>query len=182
MSTLAAPLPHAPGRLGVRVFSLSLGVLFLAGIVLFVLARTGAGGHVVRDALHGQRLALPVWLWVSTFFLFASSVALHRTHVAGRGLALAAALGWTFLVFQVPGLLRLVDSARPAPGARANVYVLVLLLTALHALHAAGGVTIMTALARRAHVDRAHVAEMATYWHVVGAAWLAMFTAFALVR
>lgn len=184
-------------RLGLWIFVLSLGALFAAGIVLFVMARTGGGGHLVRDTQHGARISLPLWIWASTLFVFCSSVALHQAlqwarmglpgqaTVAFRG---ATALGWGFAILQVPGLLALIGRYRGVEGARPIAVFLVVALSGLHLLHAAGGVAAMTRLAVRAGrvpLDGSVPAawgHMAVYWHFLAAVWLALFATFALVR
>lgn len=183
-------------REGVFVFIVSIGMLFAAGIAVYVAARTGAGDHIVHDPYAGTRIALPPWLWVSTFFLFVSSVALYQGRqwiamgrpVGGlRGVRAAMLTGGLFAVLQVPGLVALVARFRPAGGKPSPVYFLVIALVALHALHALGGLAAGTALTRRldpaslSASDRERLAVFALYWHFVVAAWLVLFATFCLV-
>jgi cytochrome c oxidase subunit 3 len=185
------------GRQGVWVLVISLGMLFTAGIALFVLARTGVGGHRVRDPFVGARLALPVWLWVSTFFLFVSSAALHQGRqwiklglpVHGlRSFRAAIGLGWVFAGLQVPGLVALTDRFHPAAGGPSPVYFIVLALVALHALHAVAGLVAGTTLAWRLKpgtltgVGEERLDVFAIYWHFVVGVWLVLFSTFCLVR
>jgi cytochrome c oxidase subunit III len=184
------------GRQGVWILVISLSMLFSAGIALLVVARTGFGGHLVRDPSAGARLALPVWLWVSTFFLFVSSVALHQGRewiklglpVYGlRSFWAAMGLGWVFAVLQIPGLVTLTERFHPASSHPSPAYFLVLVLVALHALHAVGGLVAGTTMAWRlkpgtvagAGEERLYV--FAIYWHFVVLVWLALFMAFSLV-
>ena len=184
------------GRQGVWVLVISLSMLFGAGIALLVLARTGVGGHRVRDPFAGVRLALPVWLWVSTFFLFVSSVALHQGRewsklglpVYGlRSFRAAMGLGWVFALLQIPGLVAPTGRFHPASSNPSPAYFLVLVLVALHALHAVGGLVAGTTMAWRlnpgtlagAGEERLYV--FAIYWHFVVIVWLALFMAFSLV-
>lgn len=184
------------GRQGVWVLVGSLSVLFAAGIALFVIARTGAGSHNVRDSIAGPRLALPVWLWVSSLFLFASSVVLHQGRqwiglgLARRGLfgfRWAMALGVVFAVLQVPGLVALSGRYHPAAGGTSPVYFVVLALVALHALHAAGGLVPGAVIAWRLRPDdvaawgRERIDVFAIYWHFVVGVWLVLFSTFSLV-
>jgi heme/copper-type cytochrome/quinol oxidase subunit 3 len=175
------------------VFVVSLGALFAAGIVLFVLARTGGGGHRVRDVEEGVRIVLPVWMWASTFLAFGSSVALHQGLQWGRlGLPSQARLavrgatgaGWGFLILQVPGLLVLVEAYRAVPGIRPVVVFLVVALSSLHLLHAAGGAIALTRLASHGPSPAPGGAWslLAIYWHFLAGLWLVLFTTFALVR
>jgi heme/copper-type cytochrome/quinol oxidase subunit 3 len=192
------PLLDRPvlGRQGVWILVISLSMLFSAGIALLVLARTGGGGHLVRDPSAGARLALPVWLWVSTFFLFVSSVALHQGRewiklglpVYGlRSFRAAMAVGWVFAVLQIPGLVALTGRFHPASSNPSPAYFLVLVLVALHALHAVGGLVTGTTMAWKLEpgaltdvgVERLYV--FAIYWHFVVIVWLALFMTFSLV-
>ena len=197
MSTSTLSHPATPARLGVTVLLGALTVTFGAGLILYVIARTGAGSHLVRDAMHGELPALPVWLWVSTFVLFASSVVVFQAmqwvrmalpFQARRAFRLAAALGWVFLVLQVPGLVVLADRYRPEGGERSVVYFLVLFLVGLHLLHAFGGLFPMTSLARRATFlredapGRERLSNVGLYWHFLAGIWLVMFTTFSVVR
>jgi heme/copper-type cytochrome/quinol oxidase subunit 3 len=180
-------------RLGMWVFVVSLIALFGAGIALFVLARTGGGGHLVRDVERGARIALPVWMWGSTLLVFCSSVALHQGLSWGRmGLPAqarravrgAAGAGWGFLILQVPALLVLVDRYRAVSGIRPVVVFLVVTLSGLHLLHAAGGAIALARLASRGPTPAPGGAWslMAIYWHFLAGLWLVLFLTFALVR
>lgn len=202
MNVMADEVHHGPpaeglGKLGLKIFILSLSALFSAGLVLFVLARTGGGGHRVQDVVAGARIALPAWIWASTFVVFCSSVALHQGLQWGRldlplqarrAFWAATALGWGFLALQVPGLWALVARYRAVPGIRPVAVFLVVALAALHLVHAAGGVAVMTRLATRArrHLPRTERggswALVALYWHFLAAVWLVLFGAFAFVR
>jgi cytochrome c oxidase subunit III len=184
------------GRQGVWVLVISLGMLFSAGIALFVLARTGVGGHRIRDPFVGARLLLPVWLWVSSFFLFVSSVALHQgrqwiklgvPHYGLWSFRAAMSLGWIFAALQIPGLIALTNRFHPAPGGASPVYFIVLGLVALHALHTVGGLLAGTTMAWR--MDPGTVAGggeerlyvFSIYWHFVVGVWLVLFSTFSLV-
>lgn len=180
-------------RLGMWIFVVSLTALFGAGILLFVLARTGGGGNMVRDVARGSRIALPVWMWVSTFLVFGSSVALHQGLSWGRmGLPSQARLavrgatgaGWGFLILQVPALVALVERYRAVPAIRPVVVFLVVALSGLHLLHAAGGTIAMTRLATGGPTPAPGGVwgRMAIYWHFLAGLWLALFTTFALLR
>jgi cytochrome c oxidase subunit 3 len=183
--------------MGVAVLLGVLTVTFGAGLLLYVIARTGAGSHLVKDAMHGDLPALPGWLWASTFVLFVSSAVAFQAlqwarmrlpFQARRAFRLAATLGWVFIALQIPGLVTLVDRYRPAGGERSVVYFLVVFLVGLHLLHAAGGLFPMTALARRASFQREdgpgmeRLANVSLYWHFLAGTWLAMFATFSLVR
>lgn len=197
MSTSTLPHPVTPARLGVAVLLGALTVTFGAGLVLYVIARTGAGSHLVKDAMHGELPALPVWLWASTFVLFVSSAVAFQAmqwarmllpFQARRAFRLATTLGWAFVALQIPGLVLLAERYRPQGGGRSVVYFLVLFLVGLHLLHAAGGLFPMTSLARHASFRREdgpgmeRLGNVVLYWHFLAGIWLAMFATFSLVR
>jgi cytochrome c oxidase subunit 3 len=138
-----------------------------------------------------------VWLWVSTFFLFVSSVALHQGRewiklglpVYGlRSFRAAIGLGLVFAALQVPGLVALTDRFHPVAGRPSPVYFIVLVLVALHALHVVGGLVAGTTMARRltpgtlAGVGQERLYVFAIYWHFVVGVWLVLFSTFNLVR
>lgn len=197
MSTSTLPRPATFSRLGVTVLLAALTMTFAAGLVLYVIARTGAGSHLVRDTMHGALPALPAWLWASTFVLFTSSVALFQAtqwarnslpFQARRAFRLATTLGWVFAALQVPGLVALVDRYRPQGGERSVVYFLVMFLVVLHLLHAAGGLLPMTAFGRRGSFQREdgpgmeRLGNLSLYWHFLAGIWLAIFATFSFVR
>ncbi len=180
--------PEGGVRQALWILVLSLTVLFGAGLVLYGAARTGVLGHTVRGG--GPRTALPVWLWFSTFFILASSVALHqalqwaRMDLAAqsrKAYRLALSLGYVFVALQIPGLAAFVAAHRVAAPGTSRLWVLVVFLVALHALHVLGGIVPMTAIARRSAVDRATLGNVAVYWHFLAAVWIVMFSVFALV-
>ena len=75
----------------------------------------------------------------------------------------------------------------PAAGGPSPVHFLVLVLVALHALHAVGGLVTGTTMAWRlkpgtvAGVGEERLYVFAIYWHFVVIVWLALFMAFSLV-
>lgn len=189
--------PAGGTRQGLWIFVLSLSVLFGAALILYVAARTGALGHAVRSGEGAPRLSLPVWLWISTLFILASSAALHQALQwarmnlpiqARRGLLIALGLGYAFVVFQIPGLVRLVASHRAAAAHNVRIYLLVLFLVTLHAIHVLGGLAPMTALARRSTASTFDAAgseplrNLSIYWHFLAAVWIVMFSVFVLLR
>lgn len=197
MSTSTLSHPVTPARLGVTVLLGALTVTFGAGLILYVIARTGAGSHLVRDAMHGDLPTLPLWLWASTFVLFASSVVVFQAmqwarmalpFQARRAFRLATVMGWAFVALQIPGLAALAERYRPAGGERSVVYFLVLFLVGLHLLHAFGGLFPMTSLARRASFQREdgpgmeRLSNVGLYWHFLAGIWFVMFVTFTLVR
>lgn len=180
--------PEGSFRQALWIFVLSLAVLFGAGLVLYGAARTGWLGHVVRGG--GAKTVLPVWLWFSTFFILASSVALHQAlqwvrmglpAQARMGYRLALGLGYVFVALQIPGLAAFVAAHRAASPGASRLWIVVVFLVALHALHVLGGIVPMTAIARRPRIGAETMGNVAVYWHFLAGVWIVMFSVFALV-
>ena len=173
-------------NLALRLFLISLAVLFVASLV----------GYVVTRASSPQAAAvvLPQLLWASTAALLAAGGLLEtawRRSRAGREQAalvlLRAAAGAALLFFglQVPALGRLLAQHRLAadPGNPSLGFVFFLVL--LHAAHVAGG---LAALVRSLQQFRRRGAfssgggqnlrALARYWHFLDAVWLAMLAVF----
>ena len=185
---LSVPV-EGTGGTGLTVFLLALGMVFAAGIALYVVARTGELFQVTSGG--ADPISIPAWLWFSTFFLFASSVLLEggrqfsrmgRPRPVGSTVLLATLTGWAFIVLQVPGLVELVgEHRRHAPDA-VMVYALIVFLVGLHLLHAVGGVALLTGFTVAQRTNGAAPAERLTlisrYWHFLAIVWLVMFSVF----
>jgi len=172
-----------PGRLGMRLFLASLGMVFAATIAGYLVVRARAETWPPPGVP-----VLPRTLWVSTVILLASSVTVAAAQRGiGRGeqrtlragLALTAALGVAFLVSQTVNWFALVAAQLTM---RTNLYGFTFyLLTGLHALHVLGGLGPLLVVTRRAFAGRytatahAGVANIAAYWHFLDIVWLVMF-------
>lgn len=189
--------PPGTVTLGLRILIVTLGVFFAAGLLAYLTARTGRLGHMVTSGSGAGRITLPAWFWFSTFVILVSSVTLYgslqfaRAGRAGRARVFflaTTALGWLFLVLQVPGLVGLVRTHRTFAEHDVLIYALVLFLVGLHGLHVIGGLVPLTVLAARSSsvpfdARRARVVRhMSAYWHFLAAVWIVMFSTFLLAR
>jgi heme/copper-type cytochrome/quinol oxidase subunit 3 len=168
-------------RVGMAVFLGSWAMLFIALFFAYAFVRGRAPTWPPEGAPALPRL-LP---GVNTLAIAASSLAvaravramdLGRSRAAARALAVAAALGATFLALQAlvwSGLWRagLVPSGGPYP----SVFYA---FTAFHALHVAVGLAALALLAvraRRARAGRTGVRLWGWYWHFVGGLWAVLY-------
>jgi heme/copper-type cytochrome/quinol oxidase subunit 3 len=176
--------PPVPGasRLAMKLFLLSLAVLFLASLVAAVVVRGRAAAWPPAGAP-----ALPRLLWLSTLLLVGCSVAVHLAVTAIRGgsqrrllrwLGVAAGLGLAFLACQTVAWLAFYDPQRFGADLYGFTFFM---LTGLHAAHVLGGLValgIAIVLARRGAFTWAHydgVRNVALYWHFLDGVWLVLF-------
>ncbi len=176
----------AAGTLGMRLFLLSLGVLFGASVIGYVAIRVLAIGHALE--LPG----LPPGLWLSTLLLVVSSVTMQMGLAAVRqgrprrlrqALTATAVLGLGFLVVQTACWLAWAAPMQEALGATERMFLLkaFYVLTGLHALHVIGGLVPLTVVTSRAwagrYTSQNHdgVVYTAMYWHFLDAVWLVLF-------
>jgi len=188
------PRPHLQREvtvsLGMIIFLASWTMMFAALFFSYGLLRFRA------DVWPPPRVpVLPVGApALNSLVLVASSIALQRAlaavradrgALAGRALAVAAALGAVFLALQLHVWTDLwARGLVPASGQYASVFYL---LTVFHALHVVVGVVALGWLAvragRGAYRPTRHVAisAWAQYWHFVAVVWLLMFVLVYLV-
>ncbi len=192
MPTKSSPFPDAQARfaagaLGMRLFLLSLGMLFAAAVIGYATIRI-AGAADAAGALP----PLPRGLWLSTLLLLAGSAAVQGALVAARRdlqgrlracLAATVLLGIAFLLVQGGCWFAWAPAMREALRGSAGTYVLTgfYVLTGLHGLHVLGGLVPLMVVTRRAWAGRyaphafAGVAYLAAYWHFLDAMWLVLF-------
>ena len=169
-------------RLGMRLFLTSISILFAAALLGVLVVRLRAAAWPPSGTP-----SLPRSLWVSSGILVVLSVLLmgagraaRRGRVAdtGRRLAAALALGVAFLLSQTAGWLRMLEEGL-AP--RHSLFAFAFyLLTALHALHVAGGLVplgLVTVRSGRGRYlgDPEPVELVASYWHFLALSWLGIF-------
>lgn len=168
------------GRLGMRLFLASLGMLFGAGLL----------GHLVI------RLRQPVWppdgapplpagLWVSTVLLVVTSVSVwqaeraahdDRTKALQRWLMTTLALGVAFVAMQIMNW-RAMATAVAATGQDLFTFTY-WMLTVLHGLHVVGGLVPLVVASVRAgggrygSLNTVPIHNIALYWHFLGVTWL----------
>jgi heme/copper-type cytochrome/quinol oxidase subunit 3 len=165
-----------------RLFLVSLGILFGACLFGFVVVRWRADQWP-----HPGTPDLPAGLWVSTAILAVLSALLvvavrsargSETVVLGRQLAAATALAVAFLAAQTGNWA---DMAAGGVVPRQSLLLFAFyVLTFLHALHVLAGVVPLVLVTLRARKGRyvedpEPVELVASYWHFLGAAWLAIF-------
>jgi len=176
----------AAGTLGMRLFLLSLGVLFGATVIGYISIRLMA----IHEPLDLPKL--PRGLWLSTVVLIASSVTIQGAVVAVRqgrpgrmraGLASTTALGMTFLIVQASCWIAWAEPMRASLQQSEQRFLLTAfyVLTGLHAVHVIGGLVPLAVMTRRAYAGRgsdpqhAGVIYTAMYWHFLDAVWLVLF-------
>jgi cytochrome c oxidase subunit 3 len=183
------------GVFGVRLFIVSLSMLFGASLLAFVIIRV----QLEQKHLWPENLPdLPPLLWLSTGVLLVSSVTMQWALAGVRagqsdslriGMALTMVLGAAFLMIQArcwliwtePISQRWMESDEYR-FALTSFYI----LTGLHALHVIGGLVPMAIVTRNAFVGMysaehyAGVRYTAMYWHFLGAVWIVLYAAILL--
>lgn len=171
------------GSLGMRLFLLSLSMLFAASIVGYLVVRSRAAEWPPPGMPR-----LPEGLWISTLIILLTSGAIEgairRIRADDRGatrwlLASTWILGLGFLISQTINWLGLV---RAELTVQSNLYAFTFyMLTGLHAAHVLGGLIALgfvTVRAFRGSYDAARhagVSYMRSYWHFLAGVWLVMF-------
>ena len=176
---------QAAGVFGMWLLLVTLGVLFVSGILGYLVVRVGH--DPLEPFVPEDAPPLPRSLLVSTAMLLASSACMHATvrsvrRADGRGAAMAGAtllLGLGFLVVQAWAW---VDLWRAQMHIGDSLYAWTFyVLTGLHAAHVVGGLVPLAVVWRRAAAGRyspAHpegVVYCAMYWHFLDAVWLALY-------
>jgi cytochrome c oxidase subunit III len=191
MSTRSTPFTDpqerfAAGMLGMRIFLLSLGVLFGASVIGYVTIR------MVAPPATGALPPLPRGLWLSTLLLLAGSATVHGALQAARQdlqerlqacLTVTALLGVSFLAVQGVCWIAWAGPMREALRGAGATYLLTgfYVLTGLHGLHVIAGLVPLLVVTRRAWAGRysaqnhAGVSYIAMYWHFLDAVWLVLF-------
>ena len=172
-------LPQATRGAGLWVFVAVATTLFSLFITAYIM-RMSAGDATSVD--------LPRQLWLSTALLVLGSVLLHNASRAAaisqadRARSLLLAGGITAIAFvAAQAWAWAVLSSQQVTLAGNPFGSFFYLLTAMHALHVAGGLVgwwVVSRHVRRAFEDSAwRIALCARYWHFLLLAWLALFAA-----
>lgn len=168
------------GYLGMKLFLLSLSVLFAASLVGFLVIRSRAEVWPPEGAP-----PLPSGLWWSTAIILISSWVLslgQRRFNPGEAkkampyFAACLALALAFLGNQVLNWKALGPLVRVSQVALYTFSFL--MLTVLHALHVLGGVASLvgvTMKAGRGCLTSAGLAYAAAYWHFLTVVWVVIF-------
>jgi cytochrome c oxidase subunit III len=176
----------APGRLTIP--TARLGLFFFLAVVTVLFSLLAVAWSMRMMSEDWRPLPEPPILWLNTLLLVLSSTALHRSWTAARrnnltqtraGLTAAAVLAVSFLAGQFVAWWQMSGLGYFLATNPANTFFY--LLTALHALHIAGG---MVALARTGAKLRDRIPlptlrfslELCTlYWHFLLMVWLGLF-------
>lgn len=180
--------PAGASIFGMFLLLASLTMLFLAGVVGYV---------IIRLRTEGVSVEIPIGLWISTLIIVVSSAALHYSELsikADHARAFRNAmigtlgLGVIFVAIQGPCLYALVSQHQDAVEQQGvYVYALIVFLIVLHALHVVGGVIPMAITAAKAaqgrysSTNREAVRRLSMYWHFLGVVWIVLFSAFLLL-
>ena len=177
------------GEFVLWLFGVSLAVFGIAVLGAVLLIRLAPAPPT------SAQLQFPPPFFVSTALLIACSAALHLAVQAvrrekqppfRRTLAVALASGTLFVAVQSYGLWWLVQGQDPeeaSTGAASFVFV----FAALHALHVTVALMVLVFVTLRGFDDRYdheyHWGPIvcAWFWHVLGAVWLVILGAFAIV-
>lgn len=192
-------VPPGTQTLGMWLFIVSLTVLFIAGMLAYIIVRV-TGTFERSDPVTGEILPatapplhtipVPLVLWLSTAALLISSYTIHRAldnilHERQdrfrQALITTLMLAVPFFLAQGAGLATMLSAAEQV-GTALQYAVLVLIV--LHALHVVGGLLPLTVVIRQAHRGRydheyyAPVKNLAMYWHFLDVVWIVMFACF----
>jgi cytochrome c oxidase subunit 3 len=179
------------GRPGANGASIALWLFMVVATMIFSLSSLA---YVMRlESAEGYPLVQPTQLWWSTALLTLGSAALQRASVAARHEWLPVRRRWlwvggvcalAFIGSQLWGWVAMHDARVTLSGNPAGTFFY--LLTALHALHVAGGLvawgfTVRTL--RRVPMAQAanRIALCARYWHFLLVIWLALFALMSLL-
>ncbi len=188
----AAPEPSrgqgvSSRRLGMRLFLLSLGILFTACLIGILVIRLRSDQWPPPGSPE-----LPGGLWISTAILAVLSTLLVlavRAARAGRAsetsrlLAASTALGVAFLAAQTSNWIAMVGEGEEIQ--KTMLAFAFWMLTVLHGLHVLGGLVPLSITAVHAAQGRyignpEPVELVADYWHFLGITWVAIFALLAL--
>ncbi|MCX7894916.1 MAG: cytochrome c oxidase subunit 3 [Thermoanaerobaculum sp.] len=174
------------GRLGMRLFLLSLSILFAASLVGILVVRAQAPSWPPPGAP-----SLPQGLWVSTALILLSSWTLWRAQKSWAHGGEVRVAGWlmaTSLVALVFLANQTVSWLAMAPAVKATATALYafsfFLLTVLHAVHVLGGLVslgFVTAKAWGGSLTQQGLNYAAMYWHFLTVVWLVLFAALKLL-
>jgi len=177
-----ASIPGA-GVLGMWIFLATLTVLFLAGIVGYLVVRLKATAWPPPGMPR-----LPAGLWLATPILVAGSITIQRALALIRAGERAASARWVGATLGLAAAFLAVQSwnwwdlIRVRLTAGSNLYAFTFfMLTGLHAAHVVGGIVLLAVVFVRARAGRygsGHhpgVTYAAMYWHFLDVIWLLLF-------
>ncbi len=198
-----APYRHVvpPGThtLGMWLFLATLTVLFVAGMLVYVIVRiTGTFERIhpltretiapTAPPLHS--IDMPLILWLSTGAILLSSFTMHRAldnvvHERQdrfrQALLTTLLLAVPFFLAQGAGLATLLGRAAAGGTALQNAIVFLIIV---HGLHLVGGLIPLAVILKNANAGRydhefyTPVKSLAMYWHFLDGVWMVMFATF----
>ncbi|QDT95160.1 cytochrome c oxidase subunit 3 [Gimesia aquarii] len=185
---------------GLAIFLFSIAVLFLGGLVAYIIVRANLAQHHQPVAL-----VIPPLLWLSTALLFLGSISIHRALYFVRQekqqqfrncLNLTFLLGGAFFVIQALGLVHLLrqhseillgvehlKNAYNYPSSYGVLFSFVL----LHAAHFLVAFGLLGMIIFRAYLNQYDheyhwgVHACSIVWHFLGALWVIMLLLFCFV-
>lgn len=179
----SAMVPRTAATLGMKLALASLSMLFVAGIMGYVVIRARA-----ETWPPPKMPPLPRLLWLSTAIILATSVAVQKALSAARAgrqaqlrsaMTAAMLLALAFLASQTASWIILY---RQQVTPSTNLYGFTFyVLTVLHAVHVLAGLPPLAIAAVRAHRGRygpgQHLAVKlsAMYWHFLDVVWVVLF-------
>lgn len=192
-------VPPGTHALGMWLFLAALAVLFVAGMLVYVIVRvTGTYESVhpltketipaVAPPLHS--IDMPMILWLSTGAILISSFTMHRAldnvvHERQdrfrQALLTTLLLAVPFFLAQGAGLATLIGRAEAGGSALKNAIVFLIIV---HAMHLVGGLIPLAVVLKNAHAGRydheyyTPVKNLALYWHFLDGVWMVMFATF----
>ncbi len=175
----------AAGRFGMWLLIVTLAIVFFATILAYIIVRLSPQNRA--DWPPVEMPGLPTLFVWSTMALVASSGTMHVATVAAKGSERTAG-GWMLatlalaLLFLALQVVAWVEAARENMDFQAHLYAWTFyVLTALHAIHIAGGVGPMartTVQAFRGRYDATNhrgIVYCAMYWHFLDVVWLILY-------
>ncbi|MBV8125378.1 MAG: bb3-type cytochrome oxidase subunit III [Burkholderiaceae bacterium] len=164
----------------------SVGLWVFMGVATVLFSLFGVAYVMRLSASDAVAIGLPWQLWLSTAWLLVGSALMQQAAwraqrgqvsrpamLAGGGCALA------FVVTQAWAWQALLGAKVSLIGNPAGSFFY--LLTALHALHVAGGLVAWAWVQLSSERAAWRVALCARYWHFLLLVWMALFTAFSLI-
>ena len=170
-------LPDWASKLGMGLLLVSLGILFLAGWLAWLIIRWRMVGQGVP--LHS--LQVPGMLWLACVPMFTAGVCLHGTGGGRMWLWLSLGCACGFVALQVIGMVELVRAHQLAAAAQKHaLYGAVWALVAVHALHLLAGVLPLSWFAARG-ASRKGLRLLTAYWHFLEGVWVVLLGSFAAI-
>lgn len=175
---------------GIWLFLASLGIFFVASILLYVVY---VYLRVSGENAFTQPLTLPWSFLPSTILLVGVSLCLELAYRSARRdqhrlikiyVLAALAMGIGFMAIQSDGMKRLIDGMAAASSRSESAYGYTFILVFLHAAHVIGGMVGLWVTARNALHDRydhersVGLRFCTLYWHFLDVVWFILIASF----